>query len=369
MPLHYTLLFPGGGGDLGWHWGLRLANDKNERLAQGAYYRFRLHQRANEYSPIFLANRLFQQYLVDVWAICDQNHLDWIRGHQSNIRAELYGGLRDALIREDLNLASLGQRFILPSGYTGSPRFMAKLYQDSMAIVRNFGKPTLFITFTANMKWIEIQRELLPGQNASDRPDLVARVFDLKVKELIKDLRLKQIFGSYKGLVRTIDYQKRGLPHLHLLLFLDAAYNLDRKDRIDQVVSAELPSKDTDPELYEIVTKNMVHGPCGDINPKSPCMVKNDRGELTCSKRFPKAFIEETLVNEDGYPQYKRTRNMDSSCRYSIPNPSRCGSSRFEIDNRWIVPYNPYLSKKFKTHINVECCQGVQAIKYINKYV
>jgi hypothetical protein len=73
MPLHYTLLFPGG--DLGWHWELRLANDKNERLTQRAYYRFRLHRRANEYSPIFLSKRLFQQYLVDVWAICDQNHL------------------------------------------------------------------------------------------------------------------------------------------------------------------------------------------------------------------------------------------------------------------------------------------------------
>jgi hypothetical protein len=139
--------------------------------------------------------------------------------------------------------------------------------------------------------------------------------------------------------------------------------------RIDQVISAEIPSKDTDPELYEIVTKNMVHGPCGDINLKSLCMLKNDHGELTCSKRFPKAFIEETLVNEDGYPQYKRMHNMDPSCRYSIPNPSRRGSSHFEIDNGWIVTYNPYLCKKFKALINVECCQGVQAIKYINKCV
>ena len=37
--------------------------------------------------------------------------------------------------------------------------------------------------------------------------------------------------------------------------------------------------------------------------------------------------------------------------------------------NRWIVPYNPYLSKKYNAHINVECCHGVASIKYINKYV
>ncbi|OBZ84054.1 hypothetical protein A0J61_07890, partial [Choanephora cucurbitarum] len=39
------------------------------------------------------------------------------------------------------------------------------------------------------------------------------------------------------------------------------------------------------------------------------------------------------------------------------------------IDNGWFVPYNPYLSKKFKAHINVKCCQSVDPIKFINKYV
>jgi hypothetical protein len=195
---------------------------------------------------------------------------------------------------------------------------------------------------------------------------LVARVFDLKVKELIKDLKVKEVFGTYKGLVRTIEYQKRGLPHLHLLLFLDARFKIDRNDTIDQIISAEIPSKEVDPELYEIVTKNMVHGPCGDINPKSPCMVKDNNGNLKCSKGFPKDFIEESVISDDGYPKYKRTRNMDPSCRYSIRNPLEHGRSHFEIDNRW---NNSYLSKKFKAHVNVECCQSVKAIRYINKYV
>ena len=106
---------------------------------------------------MFHAKRLFQQYLVDVWAICDQKKLDWIKTHQSNIRADLYKGVQDALISEDVDATSLGKRFILPSSYTGGPRFMAKQYQDSMAIVRYFGKPSLFITFTANPRWEEIR--------------------------------------------------------------------------------------------------------------------------------------------------------------------------------------------------------------------
>lgn len=56
---------------------------------------------------------------------------------------------------------------------------MMQLYQNSMAIVRQFGRPSLFITFTANPKWEEIEKELYLGQKAMDRPDLIARVFHL----------------------------------------------------------------------------------------------------------------------------------------------------------------------------------------------
>lgn len=74
----------------------------------------------------------------------------------------------------------LGKRTIFHSSYTGGDRFMQLLSQDSMAIVRHFGRPTLFMTFTANPKWEEILQELLPGQSAVDRPDLVARLFHLE---------------------------------------------------------------------------------------------------------------------------------------------------------------------------------------------
>jgi hypothetical protein len=38
-------------------------------------------------------------------------------------------------------------------------------------------------------------------------------------------------------------------------------------------------------------------------------------------------------------------------------------------DNRWIVSYNPYLIRRYKTYINVEICITVQAVKYIYKYI
>jgi Helitron helicase-like domain at N-terminus len=50
-------------------------------------------------------------------------------------------------------------------------------------------KPDLFNTMTRNPYWDEIASQLLPGQTVQDRPDLVARVFKLKLKRLLKDIK------------------------------------------------------------------------------------------------------------------------------------------------------------------------------------
>lgn len=113
-----------------------------------------LHFRPLTPSLLFYGKRLFQQYLVDTCAACNQNKCDWIRSHQKNLRADLYNGLADALIQADtepLNLANLEKR-ILPSSFVSGNCWMMQLYQDSIAIVRFFGWLTLFLTFTANPK-------------------------------------------------------------------------------------------------------------------------------------------------------------------------------------------------------------------------
>ena len=51
-----------------------------------------------------------------------------------------------------------------------------------------------------------------------------------------------------------------------------------------------------------------------------------------------------------------------------MPLLGRAGET-VDLDNRWIVPYNPYLSRKYRAHINVEVCASVRAVKYIHKYI
>jgi len=93
-------------------------------------------------------------------------------------RVERYQGLIDHLANEaELEGLKSGRVVIRPSSFQGSPRAMQQNYQDAMVIVRRYGKPDLFITFTCNPPWREIEEQLLSGQTPSDRPDLTARVF------------------------------------------------------------------------------------------------------------------------------------------------------------------------------------------------
>ena len=133
---------------------------------------------------------------------------------------------------------------------------------------------------------------------------------------------------------------------------------------VDRVVSAEVPDKDSDPELYRVVQACMVHGPCGALDPTCPCM--NDMGQ--CSKFYPKQPRQDKEMNVAGYPAYRR--------RELFPKPASNGEVQLvtrsvnhgKQDSMWIVPYNPYLLKKYQCHLNVEVCTTIKAVKDLHKY-
>jgi len=246
---------------------------------------------------------------------------------------------------------------------------MQKLYQDSIAIVRCYGKPSLFITFTANPKWEEIEHKLLPHQSASDRPDLVARVFNLKVQDLLNQIRHKEVFGPWLGWVWTIEYQKWGLPHLHLLVFLKTDHHFLTAVNVDRFISAEIPtgSDAMSHELRGIIQSTMVHTHCVGGNEKALCMEGlNPLTTQTCRKGFPRQFQPETIIMEDGYPLYRR---RDTAQCFTITVRATEGNVTAIIENQRVVPYSPYFSLRYKAHINVEVGGSVKAVKYIHKYI
>ncbi|KAK7328215.1 hypothetical protein VNO77_22317 [Canavalia gladiata] len=120
--------------------------------------------------------------------------------------------------------------------------------------------------------------------------------------------------------VYTIEFQKRGLPHAHILVFFHSTSKYLILDQIDSIICAEIPDEKVEPELRNIVETLMIHGPCGAQNRKSPCMHNVQKDKVS-------------------------------------------------VDNRYVVPYNKYLLLKYNAHINVEWCNQSRSIKYLFKYV
>ena len=220
--------------------------------------------------------------------------------------------MSDQIYNDDHEMR-IGKKVVLAGSFPGSPRWYNAHFQDGMAICREYHKPDFFITMTCNPKWEEIVAELKEGQKAQDRPDLVSRVFKLKKDQLMKDIVVGKILGKVPPYLWVIEFQKRGLPHAHILVILTDDDRVNSSDEVDDIICAELPP---DPEefppdsvekkqaarLQDIVMKNMVHGPCGKVNPASPCMIDGK-----CSKNYPKAFCNKTTLNPDNtYPEYKR---------------------------------------------------------------
>ncbi|XP_069968843.1 uncharacterized protein [Bactrocera oleae] len=320
------------------------------------YYSYRLMIRENEDNHILKCRRLYHKYVVDMYVKIETERLTFIRLNQTKLRSEEYVHLRDA-INTDGNAQNVGRMTILPATYIGSPRHMHEYAQDAMSYVRHYGTADLFITFTCNPQWIEIKQELFPGQSPIDRHDITARVFRQKLKSLMDFIVKHNVFGETRCWMYSVEWQKRGLPHAHILIWLVEKI---RPNEVDAVISAEIPNVQVDPGLHEVVIKNMIHGPCGTLNQNSPCMMDGK-----CSKRYPRTLISETITGNDGYPLYRRRSTADNGKSTIV----KLNQQDIEIDNRWIVPYSPILSKTFKAHINVESCHSVKSIKYICKYV
>ena len=87
----------------------------------------------------------------------------------------------------------------------------------------------------------------------------------------------------------TVEFQKRGMPHAHILLWLSDSNKLENEKHKDEVISGELPHPDLYPKLSKAVKTNMIHGPCRVARFNAPCMK-----EGRCSKFFPKKFRHKT---------------------------------------------------------------------------
>ncbi|XP_074362086.1 uncharacterized protein LOC141702285 [Apium graveolens] len=254
MALQYPFLFPWG--EDGCHMKIRFQNSDDSSSKVRGYislkdhysYSFQVRQH-NGLTPR-LGGRLFKQYLVDAFSSIKQTRLWWFRTHQTTIRNELYIHICDSVPRGDVDTSNTGKGIILPAGFVGSKRYMHQNFQDTLAVCQYVGHPDIFLTMTSNLLWDEIQKmiKFVPGCISPNCPNIVSRVFRLKLEQLMTDIKSKAYFGVCNGVMYVVEFQKRGLPHAHMLIWLDSAAKKNLKLNVDKYVSAEIP----DPLLYSV---------------------------------------------------------------------------------------------------------------------
>ncbi len=158
-------------------------------------------------------------------------------------------------------------------------------------------------------------------------------MFKIKLKELINDIHMNHILGHTIAGIYVVEFQKHGLPHAHILICKPHTV-----EDVDRMINAELPNSKTNKLAHKTVARCMMHGPCGVAFPNAPCMEEDK-----CKKQYPRKFQSETVKDVNGYPIYQLRNTGHTILVHGI-----------ELDNRWVVPHNVYLSTKYDAHISVE---------------
>jgi hypothetical protein len=346
----FPLLFPSG--DLGWRLGLpmQMNTPKRSHVSLLEYYAYRFQYRRGglESSFVLYARALTQLFVVFAYIRIEKNRLEYLRKLQTNNRAATQIDLQDHYLHNPQDLRPRGHFIKLPSSFPGSPRAMHQHFLDSMEVVKSLGTPDLFITFTSNPKWVEFQRILGADQAVENHPFLVCRVFHLKLKYLLQLITEKRFFGRVNSLCYVVEFQKRGLPHAHIVVILNEEDKIRTPEQVDHFLCAEIPDKEARPILFETVMKMNVHGPC------SPARCMRDG---KCRFNFPKPPSLTTDFASGSFPAYRRRPGISVQYNGRI------------VTNQDIVPYNPDLSVLMNAHVNVEICGSARCIKYLYKYI
>jgi hypothetical protein len=198
-PLQYPLLFPQGTPS----WSPENCN----KLTQIQWYQW-----------YFVAEELFRElgrltceYAVDMYSMVEEERLNYLRGGWlDQVRGAVQYSMEGSGDGPRGNVEGM-----LPASFLGSHTWSSKQVSDALALCRQYGKPSFFITMMTKPNWPEIRSQLEKGQTAADIPAIVCRVFHKKVKVLVECIH--RHFGKILYEVHVVKFQKRGLPHIHMI--------------------------------------------------------------------------------------------------------------------------------------------------------
>ena len=215
-PAAYPILYPLGN----YGFGVYENNTTNgARINTTKFYRYHMMERDDE-PTLHNCGRLYQEWLCDMYSKVEEERLSYHARNQLQLRGETLDGLEDALHNSDGNETNIGKVVKLPSSFPLSPSWMYAMLLDALAIAREYQKFSWFITITCDPTMLN---DLLraEGQTATDRPDLLDRMFHKQYQLFLKDLTTNGIMGKAIAHVAVAERQMRGLWHGHISLLTE----------------------------------------------------------------------------------------------------------------------------------------------------
>ena len=201
--------------------------------------------------------------------------------------------------------------------------------------------------FKFNPKWQQIAK-----QHTRNLQELTKNIFRQKLQSLCEDLT-KTMLGKPKAVLHTTTVVNGQLqPKCYILLIFGEKCRLKSVANIDEFISAEIPDPQKYPRLHQKVIEFMIH--------KEFSMSRMNK--LNC-RHYPKQFNEQTIVNHEASPRYKRSSPRNGGQIHQV----RTKNGKIKtVDNRWILPYNPKLLMKYNAQIRIEVCTVESTIQYLD---
>ena len=252
----------------------------------------------------------YSQYLVEHKQVTDNINIALRKAKLPNTTEKRVnaGILKDTERLKNLIMHDQGQRFL--QNVRGSPAYCRKLLSDLLAMIRQLGPFTFFLTLSAaDLRWPDTIRVIASQFNTSlsnedianmsweerckwirRNPVTAARQFDYRVQLFVKHVLGSGVLGDVIDFLYRVEFQQRGSPHIHMVIWIkDAPDFMTASDKeisvfVDKYISCALPSDDE--ALREKVTKLQRHV-------HSPSCRKSGK---KCRFAFPKPPAKQTVV-------------------------------------------------------------------------
>ena len=355
--------------------------DSNVSIRDFYRYRFAIRQKDLDYHPILsCGGGLGQKFVLDIAARVDQQVADYLRKNV-DIRSTTAPNLLRYMIEQynnqqktlngkfvPKNVDDIGKVVLFNSKNPGKRAYWQRMFNDCTTILAKVYDPRyarFFITVTNNREWPEFCETIYKnGQMFTDRFDTWMRVWKLKMDEFHRELDEEHLFGEVLGFGESTEYQNRGGAHIHRVMQSNV---LSIPEVIEDYIWAHippLPDKDDDTEIAKMfrelrgLMKLQLHSCAEDF-----CGQLDHLGR--CKKRFPEPFSNVTILYPDRPAQYYRPSPDNNGETITISR----GTKTQTFDNRWVIPYNPYVLMKYRVHHDILFAYGSKAnIKYAMKY-